>query len=108
MKKLLLLCMTCLGLWATAQITVSEGFEGTTTPAGWVYTGFVRTTAAGYPCTGTAALRKNIYGTTGNATANAVYTSTASNGNEVSVSFKYTARPYPTTTSVVTGSMKVE
>lgn len=108
MKKLLLTCMIALGITASAQISVNEGFEGTTTPAGWTYTGFLRTTVTGYPCTGTAAIRKNLYGTTTNITANAVYTSANSNGNEIAVSFKYSTRGFSTTSPNVSGNMRVE
>ena len=42
-----------------AQYTVNETFDGTTTPTGWTYTSFARTTAA--PCTGAGALRRNFW-----------------------------------------------
>lgn len=109
MRKILSIGLFLLSFFmVTAQITVNEGFEGSTTPTGWVYTGFARTTSTGYPCTGTAAIRKNLYGTTTNITANAVYSSTVSNGNAIDVSFNYSAKPFSTTTPVVTGNMKVE
>lgn len=108
MKKLLLTCMIALGITASAQIAVNEGFEAATTPTGWTYTGFSRTTTSGYPCSGTGALRKNLYGTTTNATANAVYTSTSSNGGAIDVAFKYSTRGFSATTPLVAGTMKVE
>ncbi|SMP24102.1 GEVED domain-containing protein [Chryseobacterium profundimaris] len=107
MKKFLLICLLFFYLGVTAQITLSEGFESTTfPPSGWSNTGFFRTTAAGYPCTGTAAARINLFSFA--TTGNMEYSSTASNGQAIAISFNYSAKPYSTTTPVVTGNMKAE
>ncbi|WP_066441247.1 GEVED domain-containing protein [Chryseobacterium sp. CCH4-E10] len=107
MKKLLLICLLFLYLGLTAQITLSEGFESTTfPPTNWSNTGFSRTTASGYPCTGIAAARKNLYSSA--TTGNIEYSSMASNGQAIAINFNYSAKPYSTTTPVVTGNMKAE
>ncbi len=107
MKKLLLICLLFLYLGFKAQITLSEGFESTTfPPSGWSNTGFSRTTLAGYPCTGTAAARINLFSLA--TTGNMEYSSTASNGQAIAINFNYSAKPYSVTTPVVTGNMKAE
>jgi len=107
MKKLLLICILFLYLGVKAQITLTENFESTTfPPTGWTNAGFSRTTEAGYPCTGTAAARINLFSFA--TTGNMVYSSTSSNGQAIAVNFSYSAKPYSTTTPVVTGNMKAE
>ncbi|MFC6268771.1 fibronectin type III domain-containing protein [Frigoriflavimonas asaccharolytica] len=92
MKKLLLLCMLILGIGASAQIVVNEGFENTVTPTGFVYSSISRTTTATRVCTGTAAVGVNLWSLT--TTANLVYSSTASNATAVTVSFNYSTQEY--------------
>ncbi|MEC3874408.1 GEVED domain-containing protein [Chryseobacterium salviniae] len=107
MRKFLLMCLMFLTLGIKAQITVLEGFESTTfPPSGWVNNGFYRNSVSGYPCTGTAAASKNLYSFA--STGNVEYSSTASNGQAIAISFNYSAKPYSTSTPVVTGNMKAE
>lgn len=105
MKKFLLTCMLVLGIGASAQILVNEGFEGSSTPTGWAYTSFSRTTTSPRFCAGAAALSRNFWssGTTGNI----VYTSTASNATAMDVEFKYKTLEY-SAGSGVGGDFKVE
>lgn len=93
MKKLLLMCMTAFGIGASSQIVVSEGFESTTfPPPGWSVpvTGFLRTTAAGFPCIGTAAARRDV---SSGLSPSIEYQSYASSGEPITISFQYTAKP---------------
>ncbi|WP_124640878.1 MULTISPECIES: fibronectin type III domain-containing protein [Amniculibacterium] len=104
MKRVLLSCFAALGIGASAQITVNESFESTTTPTGWAYSGFSRTTTSPRFCAGTAGLSRNFYG--GNA-GNLVYTSNVSNGGDLAVSFQYKTLEY-SSGSGVGGTLKVE
>ena len=111
MKKLLLLGMAALGFSAAAQISVNEGFESTTFPGtGWSTPSaapFTRVTTTGYACSGTASARRNIYGSGTYNTSNLIYSSTASNGNAIAVSFKYVVKPY-SSSSAIDGNFVVE
>jgi hypothetical protein len=88
-KIILFLLMTYVLLFESkdmlSQIAVNETFDATTTPTGWTYSGFARTTTT--PCTGTASVRRNIYSSvpTGNIAA-PVFTSS---GNDLTISFSY-------------------
>lgn len=97
--------MMAFGIGASAQITVSESFEGSTLPTGWISTitgsGFSSApsgygTLAGTACAGTNAVYKNIYGTTYTSWY-MTYSSTASNATALNYSFKYLAKGYSTT-----------
>ena len=102
--------MLAIGLGASAQIVVQEGFEATTfPPAGWSTnsSGFTRNTTASQVCEGSASARKNIWGSSTSATSYMMYSSGLSNGNQIDVSFKYLTAKYSSTTSV-NGNMVVE
>jgi hypothetical protein len=86
--------MTLIGLSSYAQIIVNEGFEGSTTPTGFVYTTFSRTTTSPRFCGGVAAVTNNFYSLT--TTGNIVYSSAASNATAMNVSFNYKALEYST------------
>lgn len=106
MKKILLTCMMMLLGWSSyAQIIVNEGFEGSATPTGFVYTSFSRTTVSPRFCNGTAAVARNFWssGTAGNI----VYSSTASNATAMNVSFNFKALEYGTGTGIG-GTFKAE
>ena len=111
MKKLLIFGLMALGLESSAQITVDEGFEATAfPPTGWSTpssSSFSRVTATGYFCGGTAAARRNIYGSGTYQTSYMMYESSNSNGNAIDVSFKYITKGYYNT-SGVDGNMVVE
>jgi len=115
MRKFLLMCMTSLGVMASAQIFVNEGFEGTALPTGWASTttgtGTTSTpsgygTEAGTVCEGSKAVYKNIYKLvyTG---WNLTYTSAVSNGTALNYSFKYLAKPY-NASNVVEGTVSAD
>lgn len=115
MKKLLLSCMFVFGIGASAQILVSEGFEGSSLPSGWAstVTGTGTTTgpggygtSAGPACVGSKTVYKNIYETTYTGW-NMTYTSTASNATALNYSFKYLAKGYGTS-GAITGSVSAD
>lgn len=93
MKKITLLLFLLLNLLdVQAQISVNEGFEATSTPAGWTYVTFSRSTTT--PCVATASLRQNFWSfvTTGSVTTpNYV---AASNGQQINVSFDWKSTEY--------------
>jgi hypothetical protein len=108
MKKHLLMYLLFLGTLMSAQITVSESFEGTTLPAGWVSSitgsGFSSApsgygASAGTSCAGSKAVYKNIYGTTYTSWY-MTYSSTASNATALNYSFKYLAKGFSTTGNI--------
>ena len=100
------MCLMFLYACITAQITVSESFEGTTLPTGWAstdaagtaYTSNSYNTNAGTACAGTKAINKNLYSFT--SSWYLIYSSTASNATALTYSFKYLAKGYSTTGSV--------
>ncbi|WP_172277181.1 T9SS type A sorting domain-containing protein [Chryseobacterium sp. LAM-KRS1] len=115
MKKLLLTCMMALGIGASAQILVNEGFEGSSLPSGWASTttgsGTSSTpggygTSAGTACVGSKAVYKNIYGSTYTGW-NLTYSSTTSNATALTYSFKYLAKGY-STSGAVSGSVAAD
>lgn len=100
--------MMTLGIGASAQIVVSEGFEGSSLPTGWASTttgSGVTSTPSGYgasagtACVGSKAVYKNIYGTS-YTSWNMIYSSTASNATAMTYSFKYLAKGYSTTGAI--------
>lgn len=107
--------MTSLGVMASAQIFVNEGFEVTALPAGWASTttgtGTTSTpsgygTEAGTVCEGSKAVYKNIYKLVFSGW-NLTYTSAVSNGTALNYSFKYLAKPY-NTSNVVEGTVSAD
>ncbi|MEG2077399.1 T9SS type A sorting domain-containing protein [Chryseobacterium sp.] len=107
MKKLLLMCMMAFGVGASAQIVVSQSFEGTSLPTGWTSfsnaalsttTGTSYGASAGTPCAGTKGVYKNLYSSV--PSWYLVYSSTASNGAAMTYSFKYLAKAYDNFESV--------
>ncbi|EMY3584414.1 T9SS type A sorting domain-containing protein [Flavobacterium psychrophilum] len=88
MKKITLLLLLLAVSWQiNAQVSVNEGFEGATTPVGWTYSSFSRSTTT--PCVGLASVRKNFWssGLTGSVTSQN-YTG-VSNGTQINVSFDW-------------------
>lgn len=117
MKKFLLSCFILAGLSANAQITVNEGFEGSTIPAGFTSTGGysdvngstngLYTLPGG--CEGAQALGTNMFGgSVGGRTMTVTYTAnpSVSNGKKIDYSFNWQTIPY-SATSGVTGSIAV-
>lgn len=107
--------MMAVGIGASAQILVTEGFEGTTLPSGWTSTttgsGSSSTpggygTNAGTACVGSKTVYKNIYGTTYTGW-NLIYSSTTSNATALTYSFKYLAKGY-STTGPISGSVAAD
>ena len=112
MKKILLTCLMILGISATAQITVSESFEGTTLPSGWTSTTSTGSatspaygTLSGTACAGTKAATKNMW--TSATSWYLVYSSAVSNAAALDYSFKYLAKGYSTTGSI-SGSVSAD
>jgi hypothetical protein len=107
--------MVALGFSVSAQIVVSEGFEGSSLPTGWTSTttgtGTTSTpsgygASAGTVCAGSKAVYKNIYGTTYTSWY-MTYSSTASNATAMTYSFKYLAKGY-STTGAISGSVSAD
>lgn len=107
MKKLLLACMTALSIGVSAQIGVNESFEGSSLPTGWVSTitgtGASSTpslgTSAGTACAGSKEAYKNLYPTSYTGW-NLTYSSTQSNGTDLSYSFQYLAKSFGSTATI--------
>ncbi|RXM53618.1 MULTISPECIES: T9SS type A sorting domain-containing protein [unclassified Chryseobacterium] len=108
MKRILLMCMMALGVGASAQIIVNEGFEsGTSLPAGWTSSALPSTAGqsasigmwtGGTACAGSNMIYRNLYN---NVTSQSlVYSSTASNGLAMDYSFQYAAKGFSTTGSI--------
>ena len=95
MKKILSVLLMSLGIGASAQISVSESFEGTALPAGWSsLSGGAATsasfgTSAGTACAGTKEVYKNLTSSTPDWFL--IYSSTMSDGAALNYSFKYLA-----------------
>ncbi len=90
MKRLVLIMSAFLGFFlfspeSSGQITINETFDGTSTPTGWTYTSFARTTTS--PCTGVGVLRRNFYSSA--QTGNIQSPVQASNGQNLTISFNY-------------------
>jgi len=67
------------------QVSIFETFNTTTTPTGWIYTSFSRSTTA--PCDGSGSLRRNFWSS---ATSGQVQSPTwVSNGQNLIISFDY-------------------
>lgn len=107
MKKLLLMCMMALGVGASAQILVSEGFENTSLPTGWTATGSPSYSmwTGGTACVDAKMAYKNLY--SGATSFSVTYTSTFSNGLALDYSFKYAAKGF-NSTSVIKGNIAAE
>lgn len=102
MKQKLLFLGIITSMFSSAQINVNEGFETTTYP-GFTNTGFFRSSVIS-ACVGTYTINREFYSaTTGGST---VYSSTASNGGKLDISFKYKAQVFMNNS--VNGTMKVE
>lgn len=108
MKKILLgLLFLFINVIAYSQITVNEGFEGSTTPTGWTYSGFNQiTSATDNPCSGNGAILANLSSVM--PTAAVSYSATNSNGKAISISFKYRVEATNPVNPAVSGNIKFE
>ncbi|MCJ7935320.1 MAG: hypothetical protein MUW56_17260 [Chryseobacterium sp.] len=99
MKKLLLLCMTALGIGASAQIIVNEGFENSL-PVGWTSTGSPSYSiwSGGTACADAKMAYKNLYSSA--TSFSLVYSSANSNGTAMDYSFQYAAKGYSTSGAI--------
>lgn len=102
MKKVLSIFGLVASLFTSAQITANEGFENTTYP-GFNNVSFFRSSVIS-ACVGTYVLNRNFWsgGTAGSTT----FSSTASNGGKLNISFQYKTHIY--SGGFVNGTMKVE
>jgi hypothetical protein len=93
MKKITLLLLLLVTSWQiNAQVSINQGFEATTTPAGWTYVSFSRTTTT--PCVGVASVRRNFWssGLAGSVTTQNYVA--GSNGAQIDVSFDWKSTEY--------------
>ena len=98
---ILFLLFSVLGGNLQAQVTINENFNGTSTPTGWTYTSFARSTAA--PCAGAGAIRKNQWSSSSTAAAAApLFTS---NAQPIDISFSYKLVNYATTVTATTPAL---
>lgn len=102
MKKKLLFVGLITSIFSSAQINVSESFENTTYP-GFTNVSFYRSGVEAV-CAGTYGLTRGFW--SGGATGSTTYSSTASNGGKLDISFKYKTFVYNNGT--VNGNLKVE
>ncbi|REC47739.1 T9SS type A sorting domain-containing protein [Chryseobacterium pennipullorum] len=111
MKKILLLCMTALGIGASAQILVGESFEGSSLPTGWAASALPSTVSqnaslgiwsGGTACVGSKVAYRNLYSNsfTTISSFSVTYSSTESNGTALNYSFQYAAKGYSTTGAI--------
>ncbi|MFM2265649.1 MAG: hypothetical protein RLZ77_1069, partial [Bacteroidota bacterium] len=98
---ILLLLFTVFGANLQAQVTINETFDGATTPTGWTYASFARSTAA--PCTGTASIRKNQWSSA--TTASAAAPLFTSNAQPLNISFSYKLVNYAATVTATTPAL---
>lgn len=115
MKKILLMCLLSLGVGASAQIQVNDGFEGSSSlPSGWTYSalpssatqsGTVGMWSSGTACAGTNMVYRNIY--SGVTSQSIIYSTTFSNGLALDYSFQYAAKGFGTA-GVIKGSVTAE
>ena len=75
-----------------AQVSVNEGFEASTTPTGWTYVSFSRSTTS--PCVGTASLRRNFWSSGLAGSVTTPNYAAASNGQQINVSFDWKTIEY--------------
>lgn len=102
MKKKLLFVGLITSFFSSAQINVNEGFENTTYP-GFTNVSFFRSSVIS-ACVGSYTLNREFWsgGTVGSTT----YSSTASNGGKLNLSFQYKTHIY--SGGSVNGTMKIE
>jgi len=103
MNKLLLLSGLLVAAFSSAQINLNESFEAGSTPAGFTNVSFFPSKTI-TPCTGSYGLLRGFYsgGTAGSTT----YSSSASNGGKLDISFRYKTHIY--NGGSVNGTLKVE
>jgi hypothetical protein len=98
---LLMLFFLLFSSWnAFSQVSINETFDGTSTPTGWTYTSFARSTTN--TCAGAGSLRKNQWSSS--TTANATTPTWTSNGQNVSIQFSYKLLNYHGTNPTVATS----
>ncbi|AZA93170.1 T9SS C-terminal target domain-containing protein [Chryseobacterium nakagawai] len=106
MKRILLMCMMALGIGASAQILVNEGFEGGSLSPGWTSSALPTTASqtpsigmwsSGTACAGSNMAYRNLYSSV--TSYNLVYSSLNSNGLALDYSFQYAAKGYSSTAS---------
>lgn len=99
--------MMALGVGTSAQILLSEGFEGTTLPPGWTSSATPASAAQGVTlsmwtggtaCSGTKMAYRNLYGSV--TSHSIVYSSVNSNATDLAYSFKYAAKGFSTSGSI--------
>ncbi|KFC21845.1 T9SS type A sorting domain-containing protein [Epilithonimonas lactis] len=102
MKKKLLFASLIASIFSSAQINANEGFENTTYPA-FTNVSFFRSSVIS-ACVGSYTLNREFWsgGTAGSTT----YSSTASNGGKLNLSFQYKTHIY--SGGSVNGTMKLE
>ncbi len=102
MKKKLLFLGLVTSLFSSAQINTTEGFENTAYP-GFTNVSFYRSSVIS-PCVGSYGLTRNFW--SGGAGGSTTFTSTASNGGKLDISFKYKTFVY--NNAAVNGNLKIE
>lgn len=116
MDRLLFSSLLLSSVFVSAQIMVDESFEGNTLPAG--FTSFENSNhstvrlplfgdKAGSACVGSKTANLNLYGTASRSNWYFVYSSTSSNGTNLSYSFDYLAKAF-LGNYAVEGNLKVE
>ncbi|MGL6125810.1 T9SS type A sorting domain-containing protein [Chryseobacterium artocarpi] len=111
MKKILLMCLMSLGVGASAQIQVNDGFEGSSAlPLGWSYSALPSSASQnasigmwtnGTACAGSNMVYRNIY--SGVTAQNVIYSTTHSNGLALDYSFQYAAKGFGTSGAIKGG-----
>ena len=102
MKKKLLFASLVISFLSSAQINVNEGFENSTYP-GFTNVSFFRSSVIS-ACVGSYTLNREFW--SGGTAGSTAYSSTASNGGKLNVSFQY--KTYIYSGGSVNGTMKVE
>lgn len=102
MKTKLLFVGLITSLFSSAQINVNQGFENTAYP-GFTNVSFFRSSVIS-PCVGTYGLTRNFW--SGGMVGSTTYTSTASTGGKLDISFRYKTHIY--NGGSVNGTLKME
>ncbi|MPS71887.1 MAG: T9SS type A sorting domain-containing protein [Chryseobacterium sp.] len=102
MKKKLLFASLFAAFYSSAQISVNEGFENNTYP-GFTNVSFFRSSVIS-ACVGAYTINREFW--SGGASGSTTYSSAASNGGKLDVSFQYKTHIY--SGGSVNGTLKVE
>ena len=93
--KFLLVTFFTVSVWSlTAQIAINETFEASALPEGWTTQSYFVFGGSDYNCEGNNAVIHNLYSS--NTSGHLTSPTQTSNGDDIHISYSWTARPYST------------